>query len=169
MDDEPLTPFEERLQRIAPAAPSEALRGRIAEQLEPRRLSRRPYTLGLAGLAAAACVVVGVGVWMAVSSVDTPESPGANHQVVEAPAYAPAPDTPQPPPETDLPAMADAPAGSLLAYQRAMRDAPELLSFVIDQQAASGRDGARLPSAPSRPLRVMDATMFLHEDERCDG
>jgi len=157
MDDEPLTPFEERLREIAPAAPSEVLRGRLAEQLQPRRTAWRPYALGLAGLSAAACVGIGVVVAVMTST----KAPAVIDPISESLQIDPEPVVPHlgPDPISETPA----PPGSLLAYHRAMRRSPDSAMDVLDRTEA---DSKRPRLGRRETLRPLDTDTFLSDHER---
>ncbi|XAM00452.1 hypothetical protein OT109_03490 [Phycisphaeraceae bacterium D3-23] len=167
------TTFEDRLSSFTPAAPTDGLRERIAQRLDAPVLQTGatscwrigPVALGIAGLAAAACVVFAM--WLAMSG-PTDNAPSGDvivedEPVAPAPLVIEQPDDPGNPSQVGAP---DLPAGSLLAYHRAMRDSPAAALTAFETQPVSTHDN---PAPRGKTLRAMDAAMFLHDDERCDG
>jgi len=151
---EDLAAFEDRLRAIRPAAPSASLKPRLGQSLQPRPWFTQPGVLGLAGLAAAACLTLVVWFWPTAAVDDLPREDIASR-------------LPGPIEEIEQPAVAEPAARlTLLSYRRALRDDPASLDALFDAQAAPSHYQF---TAPPRPLTAMDAKMFLYEDERCDG
>ncbi|MFI4862438.1 MAG: hypothetical protein ACIAXF_17365 [Phycisphaerales bacterium JB063] len=176
MDDEKLDAFEQRLRSVAPVKPTDELRERVAMRLEtraasvsgPRHWWPGPIALGVVGLASAACV--GVVVWLAVSGpAGGPSTDGDGEASRDTPAAIAAQggDHPDASHRGDKPT---APAGSLLAYHRALRAADDVeLGSLVSYPVTTHSDPAR----HDRPLRAMDTAMFLndkdmHDKERFD-
>ncbi|MEM9416273.1 MAG: hypothetical protein AAGA29_12470 [Planctomycetota bacterium] len=167
-DKRKIEAFESRLRSVNPAEPSQVLRDRLASQLGPEdaghdEAGRQRYGAWLiraGGLAAAACVAFAV--WLALSGpAGTPQS-----RVVDDREPAPGDVRPEPGTAIDTPEPVAPPAGSWLAYHYALRHSPDAALTALEPPTLIN---AKAAPGNTRPLRAMDVTMFLHEDERCDG
>jgi len=162
MNDDPLNKIEQRLKALRPAEVSDDLHDRLAARLSaklnrPERRLRHPLMWG-GGLSIAACLAYGLFLWLtppeqSVSPVELvvippPALPGLEVVEVAKPSVGPP---------------------TLWVYHCALRDSPEALEAIFDND--SGNDSSQIvPSdLEERPWRVMDVCMFIHEDERCDG
>lgn len=154
---EVMAAFEDRLRAIKPTAPSLELRSRLGRSLESRHWFARPMAIGLVGLAAAACLAAVVLIWPTTPVADVPTQRVASRQ----PSSSPVNETAEPVNNQRAAPM------TLWAYHHAMRSNPESIDAIFEKRVVP--HGPRQVVVRARPLTVMDANMFLYENERCDG
>jgi hypothetical protein len=152
--DDDLDAFEAELASFEPRAMSPELRRRIGDDLVAHRAQRLRMVPVLAGLAAAACIVIGFALWHG----------GRSTVAVNPPVL------PSPPPERSVPPSSGATTPpTLIEYQRAIARSPEALDALLAWpagrgRAAEGADGRDVATAFTRSTASILSTTTTSGD-----